>query len=75
MTETDQHDFGVSDVEYNVITTLATLLQSEDVLERYTEDAEQAGEQEIAELFHALRKHHKEIAKGLRAALMHNLTT
>lgn len=74
MTENEQHDFGVSDVEYNVITTLATLLQSEDVLERYTEDAEQAGEQEIAELFYSLRKHHKEIAKGLRAALRHNLT-
>lgn len=73
MTE-NEHEFVVSDVEYNVITTLATLLQSEDVLQRYTEDAEEAGEQEVAELFHALRKHHKEIAKGLRAVLGRNLS-
>jgi len=70
----NEQEFGVSDVEYNVITTLATLLQSEDVLQRYTEDAEEAGEPEIAELFHALRKHHKEIAKGLRAVLSRNLS-
>jgi len=73
MTE-NEHEFVVSDVEYNVITTLATLLQSEDVLQRYTEDAEEAGEQEVAVLFHALRKHHKEIAKGLRAVLSRNLS-
>lgn len=73
MTEPD-HDFVVSDVEYNVITTLATLLQSEDVLAQYTEDARLAGEDDIAQLFLTLRKHHKEVARGLRAALRENLT-
>lgn len=67
------HDFVVSDVEYNVITTLATLLQSEDVLAQYTEDAKLAGKDDIAELFMALRRHHKEVAKGLRAALREDL--
>jgi len=71
----NEHDFGVSDVEYNVITTLATLLQSEDVLERYTEDAQEAGEQEIAELFLALRKNNKDIARRLRSALGRNLNS
>jgi len=71
----NEHDFGVSDVEYNVITTLATLLQSEDVLEHYTEDAAKAGEDEIAALFLALRKHNREIARGLRAVLGRNLTS
>jgi hypothetical protein len=69
----NEHEFGVSDVEYNVITTLATLLQSEDVLTHYTEDAQEAGEEEIAALFLALRKHNREIAKGLRSALGRNL--
>jgi predicted component of type VI protein secretion system len=73
MSEQD-HDFVVSDVEYNVITTLATLLQSEDVLAQYTEDARIAGEDKIAQLFLNLRKHHKEVAQGLRAALRENLT-
>ena len=72
MTQQD-HDFVVSDVEYNVITTLATLLQSEDVLAQYTEDALLAGKEEIAALFLNLRKHHKEIARGLRAALREDL--
>ncbi len=73
MTE-HQHDFVVSDVEYNVITTLATLLQSEDVLARYTEDAQLAGKEEIAQLFIALLNHNREVAQGLRAALRANLT-
>jgi predicted component of type VI protein secretion system len=73
MTEHD-NDFVVSDVEYNVITTLATLLQSEDVLAQYTEDARLAGEDEIAELFLTLRRHHKDVARGLRSALRENLT-
>jgi rubrerythrin len=49
------------------------LLQSEDVLTHYTEDAQEAGEEEIAALFLALRKHNREIAKGLRSALGRNL--
>jgi hypothetical protein len=70
-----EHDYVVSDVEYNVITTLATLLQSEDVLAHYTEDAEQAGEAEIAGLFTALRNHNREIAQGLRVVLKRNLSS
>jgi hypothetical protein len=68
-----ERDYVVSDVEYNVITTLATLLQSEDVLERYTEDAQEAGEEDIAALFTELRNQHRTIAEGLRAVLKRNL--
>lgn len=68
-----ERDYVVSDVEYNVITTLATLLQSEDVLEHYTEDARQAGEEDIAALFAELRNQHRAIAEGLRAVLKRNL--
>ncbi len=68
-----ERDYVVSDVEYNVITTLATLLQSEDVLDRYTEDAQEAGEEDIAALFAELRNQHRTIAEGLRAVLKRNL--
>ena len=74
MTDTGR-DYVVSDVEYNVITTLATLLQSEDVLAVYTEDAEQAGEEEIAALFSELRAQQRAIAQGLRAVLQRNLSS
>lgn len=72
MTE-NERDYVVSDVEYNVITTLATLLQSEDVLAGYTEDAQAAGEVDIAALFAELRQHHREVAQGLREVLKRNL--
>lgn len=72
MTENDR-DYVVSDVEYNVITTLATLLQSEDVLAGYTEDAQAAGEHDIAALFAELRQQHRQIAQGLREVLKRNL--
>lgn len=72
MTE-NERDYVVSDVEYNVITTLATLLQSEDVLAGYTEDALEAGEADIAALFTELRHQHRAIAQGLREVLKRNL--
>jgi len=68
------NDYVVSDVEYNVITTLANLLQSEDVLDRYAEDARDAGEQEIFALFESLRNHHRTVAQGLREVLKRNLS-
>lgn len=73
MTDSDR-DYVVSDVEYNVITTLATLLQSEDVLAGYTEDAHEAGEEEIAALFTELRAQHRSVARGLREVLQRNLS-
>jgi hypothetical protein len=69
----NENDYVVSDLEYNVITTLATLLQSEDVLEQYTEDARNAGEPEIENLFIQLRNSNRTIAQGLREALKRNL--
>lgn len=73
MTNND-NEYVVSDVEYNVITTLATLLQSEDVLDRYTEDAREAGEADIVALFESLRNHHRTVAQGLREVLKRNLS-
>ena len=53
---------------------LVALLQSEDVLDRYAEDARDAGEDEIVALFVSLRQHHREVAQGLREVLKRNLT-
>jgi rubrerythrin len=62
-------DFSVSDIEYNLITTLSNLLQSEEVLARYTTDAEEAGEQEVASAFRQLREHNSQVALRLRESL------
>lgn len=61
--------FSVSDIEYNLITTLSNLLQSEEVLSRYTADAEEAGEQEVAASFRQLRDHNSEVALRMRESL------
>jgi hypothetical protein len=61
--------FGVSDVEYNIVTTLSNLLQGEDVLNRYAEDAEKAGDSEVAQLFRDLEQSNNQFASRLRDAL------
>ncbi len=61
--------FGVSDVEYNIVTTLSNLLQAEDVLNRYAKDAEEAGEGEVSELFRELEQVNNQFASRLRDRL------
>lgn len=58
--------FGVSDVEYNIVTTLSNLLQAEDVLTRYAKDAEEAGNKEVADLFREIEKSNNRFAGKLR---------
>jgi rubrerythrin len=66
--------FGVSDVEYNIVTTLSNLLQGEDVLTRYAKDAEEAGETEVAQLFRDLEESNNQFAGRLRDKLKSVLT-
>ena len=59
------HEFTVSDVEYNVITTLSNLLQSEEVLMKYATDAQEVGDSELEQMFHDLRRHNGDVAQRL----------
>lgn len=59
------HEFTVSDVAYNVITTLSNLLQSEEVLMKYANDAKDAGDQELEQMFHELRMQNGQVAEKL----------
>lgn len=61
--------FTVDDLEYDVVTTLSTLLQSEDVLAKYATDFEEAGKLEIARIFWTLRNNNRKTATELRAVL------
>lgn len=69
MTHTHDDDFAISDVEYNLITTLSNLLQAEDVLHTYMEDAEEAGASEVAALFKELHDTNRRVAKEMRTLL------
>ena len=59
------HEFTVSDVAYNVITTLSNLLQSEEVLMKYANDAQQAGDSDLEQMFHDLRAQNGQVAERL----------
>jgi hypothetical protein len=59
------HDFSVSDVAYNVITTLSNLLQSEEVLMKYANDANEVGDSELEQMFHELRQQNGHVAERL----------
>jgi len=64
-----QHEFTVSDVEYNVITTLSNLLQSEEVLQKYANDTREAGDQELEQMLHNLREQNSQVAARLHEKL------
>lgn len=61
--------FAVSDVEYNLITTLSNLLQAEDVLQRYADDAQQAGETEVAAIFRELGDSNNQFSRRMKEKL------
>lgn len=61
--------FAVSDVEYNLITTLSNLLQAEEVLQRYAKDAEDAGDTEVANIFNEISESNNQFSKRLKEKL------
>ena len=64
-----QSKFGVSNLEYDLVTTLSNLLQGQEVLEKYAQDAEQAGEQECATIFRTIRENNRSSVQQLRNVL------
>lgn len=53
--------FGVSNIVYDIVTTVGNLLQGEEKLKEYAGDAEKAGDPEAATAF-------RTVAEGNRAA-------
>ena len=68
-----QQTYGVSNVEYDLITTLSNTLQGMETLEKYAKDAEQAGDPECATIFRTLRENNRASAQQLRSALARHL--
>lgn len=64
-----QGTYGVSNIEYDLVTTLSNLLEGMEALQKYAQDAEQAGDQETATAFRTLRENNRSSAQQLRSAL------
>ena len=64
-----ERHFALSDMEYNLITTLSNLLQGEDALHKYIKDAKSAGDSEAEALFGEIHDANRDFAKRLRERL------
>jgi hypothetical protein len=62
-------EFGISNLEYDLVTTLSNLLEGQEVLEEYTADAEEAGDQEAASIFRDIQSCNGAAAMRIRTAL------
>ncbi len=72
--DSGQEKYGISNMEYNLVTTMGNLLTGVEVLEKYAADAEQAGDSECATLFRTIRENNKSSAQQLRSALARHLS-
>jgi hypothetical protein len=64
-----EEQFGVSNIEYDLIITMGNLLQSQEVLAKYAADAETAGDLDTAVIFRELRDGNRQYVQRLRNAL------
>jgi hypothetical protein len=62
-------EFGISNLEYDLVTTLSNLLEGQEVLKEYTADAEEAGNAEVAEIFRTIQSNNQEAAMRIRTTL------
>jgi uncharacterized Ntn-hydrolase superfamily protein len=62
-------DTTVTDLEYDLVTTLSNLLQGREVLSKYAQDAEAAGDMGCAEIFRTLQTTNEDAAGRIRNAL------
>lgn len=69
MSEDGTQMSGISNLEYDLVTTLSNLLEAHDVLNEYTSDAEDAGDSEAAEIFRTIQRTNQEAALRIRTSL------
>lgn len=72
--ESGEAKYGVSNLEYDLVTTLSNLLEGMEVAEKYAKDAEEAGDQEAATAFRTLRENNRRSAQQIRTALSRQLS-
>jgi hypothetical protein len=62
-------ELGISNLEYDLVTTLSNLLEGQEVLQEYTTDAEEAGDEEAAAIFRSIQECNQDAALRIRGAL------
>ena len=62
-------EFAISNLEYDLVTTLSNLLEGQEVLEEYIADAEEADDAEAADIFRTIQTHNQNSAMRIRTAL------
>lgn len=65
---------GTRDTHYNVISVLYHTLQGAETLAQYIEDAEQAGDQELARFFREVQAEDRKRADWAKALLQQRLS-
>lgn len=60
---------GISNLEYDLVTTLSNLLEGHEVLEEYAADADEVGDAESAEIFRTIQRNNHESALRIRNSL------
>lgn len=68
-----ERTYGMSDVQYDLVVSLGNLLEGMEALQKYAQDAEQAGDQETATAFRTLRENNRSSVQQLRSALTRQL--
>ena len=69
-----KREFGVANLEYDLVITLGNLLQGVEVMTKYAKDAEEAGDDECVQLFGAMRDQNREWAIQVRSALARHVS-
>ncbi len=64
-----QGNYGVSNLEYDLVTTLSNLLEGQEVLTKYAQDAEKQGDEECAQIFRTIQANNRQAAIQIRQAL------
>jgi hypothetical protein len=64
-----KQETGISNLEYDLVTTLSNLLEGHEVLEEYASDADEAGDTEAAEIFRSIQLHNQQAALRIRTSL------
>ena len=65
--------FAISDLEYDLVTTLSNLMQGREVLSKYASDAEKSGDMDAAEIFRTIQTTNDANAERVRNALRNHL--
>lgn len=65
--------FGVSNIVYDIVTTVGNLLQGEEKLQEYARDADEAGDAEAATAFRTVAEANRAAARTLLRRLKPHL--